>query len=123
MIDVKELRRNDLVLFSDRKDTSFGFCTGIVNKITNDHLLLHFSNSTECVDMMVLIDKEYVFPFPIGHNLALNRIKDMKYIGKETWEYKGKKLKYRHELQNALWDDGVDCWPKGTCNEEKEIDL
>ncbi len=131
MVDSQELRKDDVVLFkacaidpTDRSNVS-----GIVNKILKDHIIVHwYSHLTFGVDTMVLVDKNDIFPFPIGDNLNLDNIKGLKYKGltKEgecSWEYKGKVIKYRHELQNALWDNGIECWPKGTCDEEKEVEL
>lgn len=126
MVDLKELRKDDVVLFkTDEGSTEFG---GEVNKILKDHVVIHFHSLTLCVNMMALVDKNDIFPFPIGDNLNLDNIKGLKYKGltKEgecSWEYKGKVIKYRHELQNALWDNGIECWPKGTCDEEKEVEL
>ena len=126
MVDLKELRKDDVVLFkTDEGSTKFG---GEVNKILKDHVVIHFHSLTLCVNMMALVDKKDIFPFPIGDNLDLDKIKGLKYKGLTregecSWEYKGKVIKYRHELQNALWDNGVECWPKGTCDEEKEVEL
>ena len=126
MVDLKELRKDDVVLFkTDEGSTEFG---GEVNKILKDHVVIHFQSLTLCVNMMALVDKKDIFPFPIGDNLNLDNIKGLKYkgltkSGEDTWEYKGKEIKYRHELQNALWDNGIECWPKGTCDEEKEVEL
>ncbi len=129
MADLKELRKDDLVLFkacvidpTDRSNVS-----GIVNKILKDHIIVHcwYSILTFGVDTMVLVDKKDIFPFPIGDSLnpIFDNPKGLTKSGEDTWEYKGKVIKYCHELQNAVWDDGIECWPKGTCCEEKEVEL
>ena len=123
MVDLKELRKDDVVLFkTDEGSTKFG---GVVNKILKDHVVIHFKSLTLCVNMMALVDKKDIFPFPIGDSLNPNfdKPKGLTKEGECSWEYKGKEIKYRHELQNALWDNGIECWPKGTCDEEKEVEL
>ena len=123
MVDLKELRKDDVVLF----ETYPGGIKngGCVNKITKNQVVVHWCNPVLCVNMMALVDKKDIFQFPIGDSLNPNfdKPKGLTKSGEDTWEYKGKVIKYLHELQNALWDNGIECWPKGTCDEEKEVEL
>lgn len=123
MVDVKKLRRNDLVFFTPDKNERFHDFGAVVNKVIGDRVLLHWNEAIYAVDVMVLIDNKYLFPFPLSDSYLSNfKFKEgvLKKEKEGVYLYKGKEVTCMHELQNAIFDDTGE---NIVCFEEKEIEL
>lgn len=112
MINVKELRKDNIVRFSCNKDEGFGNTIGIVKKIIDDELFIYWNVPSVSVDLMLMINERYVFPLPISEiDLGIFGLEegDLKEVEKGEYLYKGKKkVIFAHELQNAMKEDEND---------------
>ena len=103
MIDLKELITNDLVMFSpNKREEAFliDMDVDIVNKIVGDYAILHNKNITSVIDVMILINKKYIFKYPIsypewGYKLACEH--GAKRISNDIYDYKGRKISGFHK--------------------------
>ena len=126
MVDLKELRKDDVVLIPlegvlSECRWSIKLVPAVVNKITCNGIIAHVKK--EKYDFYVFVKKEDIFSSNIGDNDILRNMKGIENIGDGAWRYDGDFYFDCHRFQNALWDDGIECWPKGTCDEEKEVEL